>query len=214
MTRDPGLPELPRGAFTKEDEGDDLEFYGEARLVTHLDDAAIAALTGFYRDRLPRGGVLLDLMSSWVSHLPEEAIYGQVIGQGMNAEELTANPRLTGWFVRDLNKAATLPLDDSCVDAALICVGVQYLQWPVEVFSEVKRVLRPRAPLIISFSNRCFPTKAVSIWRALDGEGHARLVELYLQRAGYEDIEIHGLAAGGRSDPLTVVVGRAPLSSQ
>jgi hypothetical protein len=211
---DSSLPELPPGAFAREDEGDDLDFYAEARLVTHIDDDAIAALTGFYRERLPRGGVLLDLMSSWVSHLPEEAIYGQVIGQGMNAEELTANPRLTGWFVRDLNANPALPLDDSCVDAALICVGVQYLRRPVEVFAEVRRVLRPRAPVIISFSNRCFPTKAVAVWRALDGEGHARLVELYLQRAGFEDIEIHGLAGGNRRDPLTVVVGRAPLRAQ
>jgi hypothetical protein len=211
MTTDLNLPELPPGAFAKEDGGDDLDFYSQARLVTHLDDDAIAALTTFYRERLPRGGVLLDLMSSWVSHLPDEAIYGQVIGQGMNAEELTENPRLTGWFVRDLNKTPTLPLDASCVDAALICVGVQYLQRPIEVFAEVKRVLRPRAPLIISFSNRCFATKAVAIWLALDDEGHARLVEFYLQRAGFEDIEIHGLSGGGRRDPLTVVVGRAPL---
>ena len=211
MTPDPDLPELPPGAFAREDEGDDLAFYRDARLVTHLDEGALAALTGFYRERLPRGGVLLDLMSSWVSHLPDEAVYGQVIGQGMNAEELTANPRLTGWFVRDLNREPALPLDESCVDAAMICVGVQYLTRPLAVLAEVRRVLRPRAPVVIAFSNRCFPTKAVAIWRALDGEGHARLVELYLRRAGFEAIEIHGLAGGERQDPLTVVLGRAPM---
>src|SRR6478672_4880721 len=61
---------LPPGAFDRIDEEDDAAFYEEPRLVYHIDDHAVAALTGFYRALLPAGGVLLDLMSSWVSHLP------------------------------------------------------------------------------------------------------------------------------------------------
>ena len=203
---------LPQGAFTKIDAEEDELFYEPPRLVCHIDDGAIAALTQFYRGVLPAGGVLLDLMSSLVSHLPAEVSYAEVIGHGMNATELAANPRLSRWFVQNLNRDATLPLPDASIDAAMICVSVQYLQQPVLVLREVLRVLRPGAPLVISFSNRCFWTKAVAIWRALDDDGHAHLVEHYLRHAGFEPIETHRLAEWVEdvSDPMTAVVGRAP----
>ncbi len=202
------LPELPLEAFRKEDGGDDADFYAPARFVTHIDEAATRALTAYYRATLPAGGVLLDLMSSWVSHLPPEMAFTEVIGQGMNAEELRANPRLSRSFVQDLNRISILPLEADSCDAALCCVGVQYLQCPVEVFAEVLRVLRSGAPFIVSFSNRCFPTKAVAIWRSLDAHGHAALVRLYLQRAGFHDISADVLRDGSGSDPLIAVTGR------
>lgn len=203
-----GMPELPPDAFRKDDGGDDAGFYAPARLVTHIDEAATKALTDYYRSILPAGGVLLDLMSSWVSHLPAEMTFGEVIGQGMNAEELSVNPRLSRSFVQDLNRNPILPLDADSCDAALCCVGVQYLQRPLEVFAEVLRVLRPGAPMIVSFSNRCFPTKAVAIWRSLDDRGHAALVSLYLERAGFRDISAEVLRDGSKSDPLIAVTGR------
>jgi Methyltransferase domain len=182
---------LPQGAFTKIDAEEDEVFYEPPRLVCHIDDSAITALTQFYRGILPAGGVLLDLMSSWVSHLPPEVTYAEVIGHGMNATELAANPRLSRWFVQNLNHDAKLPLPDAGIDAAMICVSVQYLQQPVAVLREVLRVLRPGSPLVISFSNRCFWTKAV---------------------AGFEPIETHRLAEWVEdvSDPMTAVVGHAP----
>ena len=207
------LPELPAGAFNKEDGGDDRAFYAPARLVTHIDDGAVAALTAFYRTILPAGGSVLDLMSSWVSHLPEDVPLAAVIGHGMNAAELDANPRLTRRFVQDLNRDQGLPLAADSLDAALCCVGVQYLQHPVEVFAAVRDALKPGAPLAVSFSNRCFPTKAVAIWRALDADGHGRLVALYLARAGFDAVAVHRLAVDRRGDPLTVVVGRRPQPS-
>ncbi len=204
------LPELPANAFLKQDGGDDADFYAPARLVTHIDEAATRALTAFYRATLPAGGVVLDLMSSWVSHLPPEVPFTEVIGQGMNAEELKANPRLSRSFVQDLNRNPILPLEAASCDAALCCVGVQYLQRPLEVFAEVLRVLRPGAPFVVSFSNRCFPTKAVAIWRSLDDRGHAALVSLYLERAGFRDIRTMVLRDGVESDPLIAVTGRRP----
>ena len=201
------LSDLPPDAFRKEDGGDDARFYSSARLVTHIDEAATRALTALYRTTLPAGGVVLDLMSSWVSHLPPEVAFSEVIGQGMNAEELRANPRLSRSFVQDLNRTPILPLEADSCDAALCCVGVQYLQRPLEVFSEVLRVLRPDAPLIVSFSNRCFPTKAVAIWRSLDAGGHAALVRLYLQSAGFRDVRAEVLRDGSESDPLIAVMG-------
>jgi ubiquinone/menaquinone biosynthesis C-methylase UbiE len=203
---------LPQGAFAKIDAEEDELFYEPPRLVCHIDEGAIAALTEFYRVALPAGGVLLDLMSSWVSHLPPEIDYAEVIGHGMNATELAANPRLTRWFVQNLHRDTKLPLADTSVDAAMVCVSIQYLQQPAAVLREVSRVLRPGSPLVISFSNRCFWTKAVAIWRALDDDGHARLVERYLGRAGFERIETHQLAEWVEdvSDPMTAVVGRSP----
>ena len=202
------LPELPPGAFLKEDGGDDADFYAPARLVTHIDGAATRALSAYYSGILPAGGVILDLMSSWVSHLPLEIIFTEVIGQGMNAEELSNNPRLNRRFIQDLNRSPILPLESSSCDAALCCVGVQYLQHPVEVFTEILRVLRPGAPFIVSFSNRCFPTKAVAIWRSLDDRGHAALVQLYLERAGFREISAEVLRNGSMSDPLIAITGR------
>jgi len=201
---------LPRGAFTKLDAEDDAIFYEPPRLVCHIDDGAIAALTGFYRTVLPPGGVLLDLMSSWVSHLPPEIGFAEVIGHGMNAAELAANTRLSRWFVQNLNRDTALPLDAASIDAAMICVSIQYLQQPLAVLREIARVLRQGAPLVISFSSRCFWTKAVAIWRQLDDEGHAHLVEHYLRHAGFGQIETHRLAEWIEdvSDPMTAVIGR------
>jgi hypothetical protein len=209
MTDELGLPD---GAFAKLDGEDDEAFYEPPRLVYHIDDNAVAALTEFYRRVLPAGGVLLDLMSSWVSHLPPEVDYAEVIGHGMNATELAANPRLSRWFVQNLNRDTALPLADSSIDAAMICVSIQYLQQPVAVLREAARVLRPGAPVVISFSNRCFWTKAVAIWRALDDAGHARLVEQYLRHAGFERIDTHRLAEWieDEQDPLIAVTGRKP----
>ena len=138
MPAEDAFPELPKGAFTKQDTGDDLTFYAAPRLVTHIDEGATTALTNFSRTLLPVGGRVLDLMSSWVSHLPDDSDYGEVIGHGMNAEELAANPRLAQWFVQDLNRDAALRFVDRTFDAALCCVGVRYLQRPNDVFGETR----------------------------------------------------------------------------
>ncbi len=203
------LPGLPPRAFKKVDRTPDLLFYQEPRLVTHIDDAAIKAVTELYRSTLPAGGAILDLMSSWVSHLPPEIEYCHVVGHGMNEAELNANEVLDEHFVQDLNANPALPLLDSSFDGACLCVSVQYLQQPVTVLKEVQRVLRPGAPVVITFSNRCFPTKAVAIWQALEGADQQRLVSMYLGRAGFERIET-GEVLPPDGDPIWAVIGRAP----
>ena len=202
------FPGFPPEAFAKGDPSPDPLFYRQPRFVKHIDDAAIAAVTNLYRDVVPAGGTILDLMSSWVSHLPEDMTFARVIGHGLNAAELVANTRLTQHFVQDLNASPHLPLDSASVDAALICVSVQYLQRPIDVLSEIARALRPGAPVVISFSNRCFSTKAVAIWTALDGAGRARLVERYLQDTGFARTKMRAvIPEHGFSDPLTAVIG-------
>ena len=114
------LPELPPEAFRKEDLSPDAQFYQQPRFVTHIDEGAIAAVTGLYRAVFPPGGTVLDLMGSWVSHLPAEVDYAAVIGHGVNEEELAANPRYTRRFRQDLNADPILPLGDASIDAAAI----------------------------------------------------------------------------------------------
>jgi SAM-dependent methyltransferase len=199
--------QLPAAAFDKADPSPDSAFYAQPRFVTHIDDGAIAAVTQAYRATLPAGGAILDLMSSWVSHLPDDVAYAEVVGHGMNAAELAANPRLARWFVQDLNADPVLPLRDATFDGACLCVSVQYLQRPVEVFREVARALRPGSPFIVSFSNRCFPTKAVAIWQALSHADQQRLVGAYMEAAGFTEVS-RDESVPPAGDPLWVVTGR------
>lgn len=209
MTPKPEGDPFPPGAFDRVDGGEDADFYALPRFVTHIDDGAIGALSEFYGRLLRPGGAVFDLMSSWVSHLPDDLPLGEVVGHGMNADELAANPRLTRWFIQDLNARPVLPLADDSFDAALCCVSVQYLQKPVEVFAQVRRALRPGAPFIVSYSNRCFPTKAVALWRSLGLAQHAELIGLYLERAGFSSVAARALTGVMHGDPMVVVTGRA-----
>jgi SAM-dependent methyltransferase len=197
------LSRFPEEAFRRTDEAPDEEFYRTPRLVTHIDEPAIAAVTQLYRELFPAGGEILDLMSSWVSHLPPEVEYGRVIGLGINEVELRRNGRLDSYVVQNLNKNPHLPFGNGEFDGAGICVSIDYLTRPAEVLREVGRVLKAGAPLIVTFSNRCFPTKAVKIWHRLDDRGHTQLVESYLEEAGnFRDI--HSLDRSPRrlfSDP-------------
>jgi SAM-dependent methyltransferase len=202
---------LPEVAFWRYDETPDEEFYLLPRFVTHIDDRAIAAVTQLYREFFPPGGEILDLMSSWVSHLPPEVEYRRVIGLGMNEAELRRNERLDSYVVQNLNANPRLPFEDAEFDGCGICVSIDYLTRPIEVLREVGRVLKVGGPTIISFSNRCFPTKAVNVWHQLDDRGHMHLVERYLEEAGNFD-NIRSLDRSPRrlfSDPLYAVIGES-----
>jgi hypothetical protein len=202
---------LPGEAFRRADETPDEDFYRTPRLVTHIDEGAIAAVTQLYRELFPPGGAILDLMSSWVSHLPEDVPYEHVVGLGMNEVELRSNLRLDGYVVQNLNDRPWLPFGDDEFDGVGICVSIDYLTRPVEVLREVGRVLKPGAPTVISFSNRCFPTKAIAVWHQLDDRGHMRLVERYLKVTGSFD-NIRSLDRSPRrmfSDPLYAVIGES-----
>ncbi|MBK9124725.1 MAG: methyltransferase domain-containing protein [Chloroflexi bacterium] len=200
----------PPEYFAREDDSNDRQFYSVARKVVHIDDSAIDMLRErVFRPLLPAGGRVLDLMSSWRSHLPPDAALGHVTGLGLNGDEMADNPQLDDYLVHDLNATPDLPFSDGSFDAALCTVSIQYLTRPIEVFREVRRVLTPRAPFIVSFSNRCFPSKAVWVWLFTDDAKHQALVTDYLERAGFGDIhtEDHVPRWG---DPLYAVIGRAP----
>jgi SAM-dependent methyltransferase len=203
------LPQIPEEAFRRTDETPDEEFYRTPRLVTHIDDGAISAVTQLYRELFPAGGEILDLMSSWISHLPPEVAYRRVIGLGINEVELRRNERLDSYVVQNLNADPRLRFRNAEFDGVAICVSIDYLTRPVEVLREVGRILRVGCPTIVSFSNRCFPTKVVAVWHQLDDRGHMRIVESYLQEAG-NFRNLRSLDRSPRrmfSDPLYAVVG-------
>ncbi len=205
------MSRLPAEAFRRYDETPDEEFYETPRFVTHIDDRAIAAVTQLYREHFPPDGAILDLMSSWVSHLPPEVTYRRVVGLGMNEVELKENPRLDEYVVQNLNRNLRLPFGDGEFDGAGICVSIDYLIQPVEVLREVGRILKVGSPLIVTFSNRCFADKAVAVWLQLDDQGRVRLVEEYLREAGnFENVRGLDRSLGRMfSDPLYAVIGQS-----
>lgn len=205
----------------KLDSSDDTLFYAEPRFVQHLDGAFRRRLTALYRERIPPCAVVLDLMSSWVSHLPEEGRYGEVIGHGLNARELQANPRLDRHWVQNLNVDQRLPLADASLDAALIVAGWQYLQQPEAVAMELRRVLRSDGQLIVAFSNRMFPTKAPQAWLEASDRDRLAMVANVLLCQGWqldqlicEDTRAEGPLGwiGGKGDPFFAVIARTPAA--
>lgn len=192
--------------FGRWDARDDALFYAVERKVTHIEDGAIEALRSFYGGLLPAGARVLDLMSSWRSHLPHEGL-GEVVGLGMNGPEMGDNPQLASWVVHDLNVTPALPFEDASFDGVVCTVSVQYLTSPVEVFADVRRVLRPGGPFAVAFSNRCFPEKVVAIWAYGSDADHVDLVRAYLAGAGFADVDGHRLPSP--DDPVFVVTGLA-----
>ncbi|CAB1118231.1 unnamed protein product [Ectocarpus sp. CCAP 1310/34] len=175
---------LNDGERTKLNDGPDGLFYGYPRICYHVDEGFLKHLTELYRERIPAGGAVLDMMSSWVSHLPPEVTYERVDGHGMNLEELGRNPRLDTKRVWDLNAEPRLPFEDATYDAVVCTVSVQYLQQPEAVFADVCRVLKPGGVAIFSFSNRMFSDKAIKGWINRTAKGRARLVSDYFNAAG------------------------------
>jgi len=172
--------------------------------VTHIDDVAIAAVGALY-DELGLDGDVLDLMSSWISHFTRPPARLTVLG--MNRPELDANPDAAKRVVHDLNSDPVLPFADRSFDAAVCCVSVDYLVRPIEVFRDVARVLRPGGPLVCTFSNRCFPTKAIRGWLSTDDEQHCAIVAEYFRRSGGWDAPTvqRRTPPGHGGDPLFAV---------
>ena len=170
---------------TKTDISDDEIFYQQPRFVHHLSDSFRNRLTSLYSEYLLNHHIILDLMSSWVSHLPSNISYKKVIGHGMNEAELSSNERLDRFFVQNLNKKQNMPIEDSSVDVGLIVAGWQYLQYPEKVSLELSRVIKSDSLLIISFTNRAFWTKAPNIWTYSSEEKRIEYVTSVLTSNGW-----------------------------
>jgi len=196
--------------FQRMDESDDLLFYTIPRKVVHIDEPAIRAAGQVIAETFPPNGVLLDLMSSWRSHLPEGFVKQKLIGLGLNAEEMADNPDLDEYVVHNVNVDPRLPFAEASFDGVVITVSIQYLTHPIEIFSEVRRVLKDGAPFLVLFSNRMFPTKAVRVWQSLYDGQRAKLIQAYFQAAGgYEEpVFTDASPQTGITDPLYAVCAR------
>jgi len=178
--------------------------------TSEIDNVTIAAITDLYRQILPPGGAILDLMSGWVSHLPPEIPYRRVVGVGLDARELAENPFLDQWCVQDLNQNPVLPFVTGEFDGAAICVAIQHLTRPCELIREAGRVLKPGAPLIVTFSQCCVPMPAIGCWCLLDDAGHLCLIAQHFVQAGnWTDIRCLDRTPPGAGDPLYAVIGRS-----
>ena len=199
---------FPPAAYEREDESADARFYAFPRRVVHIDEGAIAALGRLYAEVLPARGRLLDLMSSWRSHLPP-TLEAEVVGLGLNAEEMEDNPQLARHVVHDVNDTGgPLPFEDETFDGVMCAVSIQYVTAPVRLFREVRRVLRDGAPFVVSFSNRCFPTKAVAVWLGTTDTQHVELVQAYLEAAGGWTKPVAENRSAADGDPLYAVWAR------
>jgi SAM-dependent methyltransferase len=199
----------PPGFFDRDDPGDDAGFYAFPRFVTHIDDRAVHAVRELYDELGVPEGRVLDLMASWVSHLSRLPDGGLVV-LGLNRDELVANALAERRVLHDLNADPHLPFPDAVFDAVTCCVSVDYLVRPVEVLREAARVLRPGGLVVITFSNRCFPTKAIRGWLETDDEGRVEIVRRYLEdAAGFGPITAEVRAEGDAfDDPLYALWAR------
>jgi len=218
ILQNPNFPEtFPFGPeeFQRYDETPDTSFYSQPRFVTHIDDGAIAALTKYYSQVLPpsgsEGAAVLDMCSSWVSHYPKGYKLPRIAGTGMSEAELERNPVLTDFSVRDLNKEPKLPYEDNSFDVITNVVSVDYLNRPLEIFQEMHRVLKPGGLALMSFSNRCFPTKAIAVWTQTGDVDHAWIIGSYFHYSvpgGWTAPQAKDISpAGGifsRGDPMYV----------
>jgi SAM-dependent methyltransferase len=203
----------------KLDPGNDREFYNIPRFVTHVDAGFIDRLTDLYRKRLSPNMRIFDMMSSWVSHLPDEMKFEYVEGHGLNEAELAKNLRFDRYFVQNLNQDLKLPLVDASFDAVLNTVSVQYLQYPEAIFAEIYRILKPNGMAIFSFSNRMFYNKAIAAWRDASELDRVELVKGYFKSVpGFSEPEaivhvsqvpdIFRLIGAGGGDPFYAVIAR------
>jgi len=195
--------------FKRYDESPDVQFYAEPRFVTHIDDKAIEALSQYYSTSFPTGKPskteILDLCSSWISHYPKDFMPAKAIGLGMNEAELKKNKQLTSYVVQDLNVEPKLPFPDNSFDYVTNVVSVDYLSRPNEIFKEIHRVLKPGGKLINSFSNRCFPTKAIELWLQTQDWTHLLIVAQYFKMAGFADPVAYDITLKDGHDPMYIV---------
>jgi SAM-dependent methyltransferase len=205
------MAEAPKPEFFRRiDESEDELFYRSPRFVVHIDDGAIAKVGEIYAKLLPEGGTILDLMSSWRSHLPERIRSAKVVGVGLNRAEMEDNPALDEVVVHNVNLNPRLPFDNEAFDGAVMTVSVQYVTRPTELFADVGRVLKPGAPFVVTFSNRMFPTKAVALWHGANQNQRVAIVKDYFAAStAFERIETIDRSAPSEppADPIWAVAG-------
>jgi SAM-dependent methyltransferase/FKBP-type peptidyl-prolyl cis-trans isomerase 2 len=181
-------------ALGRDDDQPDAKFYRRPRYVHHIDDTAREMVRNTYGRFLTDGMQVLDLMSSWQSHIPDNLQLDRLVGLGLNEEELKRNAQLSHFLVHDLNAAPRLPFESNTFDAVVNTASVEYLTDPLTVFNEISRILRPDGYFIITFSNRWFPTKAIRIWQELhEFERMGLVLEYFLRTGGFKNLQTYSI---------------------
>lgn len=180
--------------FDRRDKRNDGQFYGGPRLVHHLDQTAREMVANIYKRFVKDGMQVMDLMSSWVSHIPADIHPEQVFGLGMNRTEMEQNPALKDVKVHDLNADPELPYNKESFDVVICTVSVEYLIHPLTVFKEVARVLKPGGIFAVTFSNRWFSPKVIRIWEEIhEFERIGLVMEYFLDSGLYEDLGTYSM---------------------
>ncbi len=172
-------------AFKRIDEDKDEEFYQVLRKVHHLDENARKSISELYAQLIKPQSHVLDLMASWDSHLPKELSNVHLSCLGMNEEELRMNKDMTDYLVHDLNLQSITPYAANSFDAVICTASVEYLVYSLGVFNEIYRVLKPGGVCIMTFSNRFFPTKAISLWSEIHDFERIGLVMEYFRKSNW-----------------------------
>jgi FKBP-type peptidyl-prolyl cis-trans isomerase 2 len=212
-------------SLTRQDRGPDSEFYSKPRFTQHIDDTAIEMVRSTYDRFLVDGMRVLDLMSSWMSHLPQKTKFDESIGLGLNENELRKNPQLNGYVVYDLNNNHVLPFETGYFDAVVCTVSIEYLIHPIAVFTEIARILKPNGIFIVTFSNRLFPTKAIKVWKEIhEFERMGLVLEYFIRSKKFNELQTYSIRGLPRprddiyfpdlrySDPVYAVWGRKKRS--
>ena len=173
----------------KIDESDDSIFYSNPRFVYHLDGNFRQYLTYIYKQEIDNDKKVLDLMSSWDSYLPKDKTYKEVIGHGLNEEELNKNKALNRYWIQNFNKNQKIPIKSKSIDYCLMVAAWQYLQYPELMSEEIARILNEEGKLIVSFTNRAFWTKAPNIWTNSNEEERVNYVIKVLSSNGFNNIK-------------------------
>lgn len=209
------------GGFKRADDQPDAKFYQQPRFVHHIDETAREMVRNTFGRFLTDGMHVLDLMSSWQSHIPTRLHLARLVGLGLNEDELKKNSQLSEYVVHDLNADFKLPFESNTFDAVVNTASVEYLTDPLAVFREVSRILRPDGYFIVTFSNRWFPTKAIKLWQELhEFERMGLVLECFLRAGGFKDLQTYSIRGLPRphddkyfpellfSDPVYAVWGR------
>ena len=174
----------------KIDESNDSIFYSRPRFVYHLDANFRRYLTYIYKKELENNKIVLDLMSSWDSYLPKDRVYKEVIGHGLNEEELSKNKSLNRYWIQNFNLNQKIPLESKSIDYCLMVAALQYLQYPEVISQEISRILSEEGKLIVSFTNRAFWSKAPNVWTNSNEEERVNYVCKVLSSNGFDDIRV------------------------
>ncbi len=174
----------------KIDETNDELFYSEPRFVYHLDSNFRKYLTTIYERELNKNSIILDLMSSWDSYLPDKNRYKKIIGHGLNKEELKKNNAFEEYWTQNFNLDQNIPLKDKSVDCCLMVAAWQYLQYPEYLVKDVSRILTDSGKFLISFSNRAFWHKSPNIWVESSEEERIQYVRQVLISNGFSEPRI------------------------